>query len=98
MIMQLDPIGGIQPKFPLGKVVITQGVRQTIPSHQIPGALKRHALGDWGELEEQDRISNEQALKEGGRLVSVYKSEQRRFYIITEADRSYTTILLPSEY
>ncbi|MEM7387300.1 MAG: type I restriction endonuclease subunit M [Verrucomicrobiota bacterium] len=62
-------------------------------------ALARHERGDWGEVCTEDRAENEEALRRGGRLLSVYRTEEgTRFYIITEADRSSTTVLLPDEY
>ena len=60
--------------------------------------LKRHARGDWGDLCPEDRKENELSLKEGFRLLSVYGTGERRFWIITEADRSVTTVLLPEDY
>ena len=61
--------------------------------------LARHANGDWGELSESDREANEYALKHGLRVLSAYTlSSGEKIWIITEADRSRTTILLPSEY
>jgi len=61
--------------------------------------LKRHAYGDWGEMEEEDKRTNDDALNEGGRLFSAYTlSTGERLWIITEADRSTTTLLLPMEY
>ena len=62
-------------------------------------ALDRHAQGDWGNLDREDWAENELALREGFRLFSVYLSRNDvKFWIITEADRSITTILLPEEY
>ena len=60
--------------------------------------LSRHAAGDWGELDPHDRRENELALKHGRRLLSSYLVGEGRVWVITEADRSYTTLLLPSEY
>jgi hypothetical protein len=61
--------------------------------------LARHANGDWGELDEHDRRANEYALKHGLRVLSAYTlSSGEKIWIITEADRSTTTILLPEEY
>ena len=89
----------IVPKFSLGQVVATPNAIETIPNEEILNALMRHVQGDWGELDSEDRISNERALKHGGRLFSAYHSIQKiKFWIITEADRSSTTILLPEDY
>lgn len=60
--------------------------------------LRRHASGDWGEVCEEDRRENELSLREGYRLLSVYGTGASRFWIITEADRSITTVLMPDDY
>jgi len=60
--------------------------------------LTRHATGDWGELCAFDRRQNERALRAGERILSAYPVGEERIWIITEADRSVTTILLPEEY
>jgi len=85
--------------FPLGKIVMTRGVHAAIAAEQLLDALLRHAHGDWGDVCDEDRGSNEEALVRQFRLFSVYgASDTSKFWIITEADRSYTTILLPEEY
>jgi len=85
--------------FPLGKIVMTRGVHAAIAAEKLFGALLRHAQGDWGDVGAEDRQSNEEALLRQFRLFSVYgASDKSKFWIITEADRSYTTILLPEEY
>jgi hypothetical protein len=62
-------------------------------------ALRRHARGDWGDLDDEDLQANERALKDGTRLLSAYHSSAgTKFWIITEWDRSATTVLLPEEY
>jgi hypothetical protein len=86
-------------KFPLGHLVATPGVLESIPHEEIQSAFNRHANTDWGTLDEEDRASNDRALMEGTRLLSAYESTAgTRFWIITEWDRSVTTILLPMEY
>ncbi len=96
--MSSDPPAS-SSRFSLGTVVATPGVLETIPRRELLDALRRHAQGDWGEVDEHDRRQNEQALREGLRLFSVYRrSDGEKFWVITEADRSSTTILLPSEY
>ena len=60
--------------------------------------VQRHASGDWGDLDAHDKEANDVAVREGFRLLSAYELEGTRFWIITEADRSTTTILLPDEY
>lgn len=86
-------------KFPLGRLVITPGALETLSPETPMQALARHVTGDWGELDRHDKRENERALAAGSRLFSVYRdSKQTKFWIITEADRSATTILLPHEY
>lgn len=86
-------------KFSLGRLVATPGVLTAVPREEIDDALNRHAHGDWGIMSEEDQHTNELALNGGGRLFSAYLSGGGvKFWIITEWDRSATTILLPSEY
>lgn len=89
-----------QPLFEMGQVVMTPGVAQLVDAGLDPLPLVlRHGKGDWGDLDDEDRRSNEAALNRGGRLFSAFNlSCQARLWIITEWDRSYTTLLLPSEY
>ena len=85
--------------FELGRVLITPGAEDLLPPDQIDRALARHAVGDWGELCGEDVQLNNKALQTGDRLLSAYRtSDGDKFWIITEAEREYTTILLPSEY
>lgn len=86
-------------KFPLGQLVATRGILAAVTHEEILVGIGRHAVGDWGELCEADRLENERSLTEGARLFSVYRSTAGvKFYIITEWDRSITTALLPEEY
>ena len=86
-------------KFSLGRVVATPGVLAAVSREEINDALNRHAHGDWGVMPEEDQHTNELALNGGDRIFSAYlSSADVRFWIITEWDRSATTILLPSEY
>lgn len=86
-------------KFPLGRLVATPNALEHIPNPDIMAALQRHLTGDWGDVGEHDREENELSLKEGFRLLSVYRSARGvKFWIITEADRSGTTVLLPEDY
>lgn len=85
-------------RFPLGDVVITTNARSTLTTDEVTSALHRHATGDWGDLCPQDADSNIEALEKGSRLLSAYGEGKRRFWIITEADRSVTTILMPLDY
>ena len=87
------------PKFELGDVRITRGAQSELPPDEVLEALSRHAAGDWGQLDEEDRQRNEAALEHGFRLLSSYSTTSSTvFWIITEHDRSATTILLPNEY
>jgi hypothetical protein len=87
------------PKFSLGQTVATPNALNSIPNDEILAALSRHVRGDWGTLDKEDWNSNERALKGEGRLFSAYLSTQNvKFWIITECDRSVTTILLPEDY
>jgi hypothetical protein len=86
-------------KFPLGQCVITANARDTLHPEDVPGAIARHGSGDWGDLCDEDRRENERSLAETGRLLSVYYDRNRvKFYVITEHDRSVTTVLLPEDY
>ena len=88
-----------QPKFSLGQIVATPNALTNIPNDEILNALSRHVQGDWGTLDAEDLQSNERALRSGGRLFSSYHSSQDvAFWIITECDRSVTTVLLPEDY
>ena len=86
--------------LPLGRVVATLGALRVLKKTGVHpfDLLARHALGDWGELCTFDRRQNEIALREGYRVLSSYDVPQGRLWIITEDDRSITTILLPEEY
>jgi hypothetical protein len=86
--------------LPLGRVVATPGALNLLrKSGGLPfDYLARHATGDWGELCAFDRRQNEIALRDGYRVFSSYDVPTGRVWIITEADRSITTILLPEEY
>ena len=89
------------PLFALGRMVATPGALAAIEAaDQIPlDFLVRHARGDWGTICEEDRRENELALKEGFRLMSVYTTKTgETMWVISEADRSATTLLLPEEY
>jgi hypothetical protein len=86
--------------LPLGRVLATPGALQLLMEtggHPFD-LLARHATGDWGELCAFDRRQNQVALREGYRVLSCYPIGTERVWIITEADRSITTILLPEEY
>jgi len=107
--MTLEKFKGV--KFPLGQTVMTRGVADKVAvdtkfAEFTYQSLKRHANGDWGELCDEDKRANEDALKSGERLFSAYTTAGYEYHwpgfdkiwIITEADRSVTTILFPEEY
>ena len=79
-------------QFPLGQLLATPCVVDLLP------LIVRHAHGDWGEIHPEDRTANDRAVRLGGRIFSAYTLPQGRVWIITEADRSATTVLLPEEY
>ena len=87
--------------FPLGQIVATPGALDAL-AQASQGAhefLTRHVSGDWGELDADDRRENELSLREGFRLLSAYRlTTGEKLWIITEADRSVTTLLTPEEY
>ena len=87
--------------FPLGQIVATPGALAALERAKQPPAcfLARHAIGDWGALEPTDVAENRYSLIHGFRLLSSYQTDiGERLWIITEADRSVTTLLLPEEY
>ena len=88
-------------RFALGAIVATPGALGALEeAGESPGIfIKRHITGDWGELDEEDRRENELSVAHGFRLLSSYTlSNGTKIWVITEADRSSTTLLLPSEY
>lgn len=88
-------------KFPLGRIVATPGALRALQdAGQDPVEfLQRHQVGDWGDLCEADKEENEFSLKNGLRLLSAYSTRKKvKVWLITEADRSATTILRPEEY
>ena len=85
--------------FPLGQIVITPNALNILHRASVDDALRRHASGDWGTLCQEDANENACSLRDGGRLLSVYEDQVGvRFWIITEAHRSVTTVLLPEDY
>jgi hypothetical protein len=90
-----------QPTFPLGRLVATPGALQALAeAGQSPMEfVRRHQSGDWGEVNEEDQRENELSVTHGFRILSAYRTARGvRMWVITEADRSATTLLLPSEY
>lgn len=97
----------MKPLFELGQVVGTPGALEAIqrnqesPKHSVDVTpfLDRHITGDWGDVCDEDKEANNQALKDGDRIFSAYTlSDDTKIWIITEADRSSTCVLLPEEY
>jgi len=86
------------PKVPLGRIVATPRALEFLSHEVIMAGLRRHEAGDWGELPPEDREANDRALMEGTRILSAYPSRGLKFWIITEADRSVTTVLIPQDY
>lgn len=90
--------------FKTGQIVSTRGVFEKMQEYPhfaqfVNESLRRHMIGDWGDLGKEDKQENELSLKEGYRLLSAYEGKGLpKIWIITEADRSATTILFPDEY
>jgi hypothetical protein len=85
--------------FRLGKIIATPNALGTLSEGDILIALQRHQAGDWGDVGEHDHQANNRAMREGTRLFSVYHSVAGvKFWVITEANRSRTTVLLPQDY
>ena len=86
-------------KFRLGQIVATPNALSHLSNEDVLAAIQRHQAGDWGDIDDDDRQENEMSLKEGFRLMSVYRAKSGiKFWLITEADRSLTTVLLPEDY
>lgn len=90
----------VKPLFALGQTVATRGALAAMQQAAISplALLSRHQRGDWGNLDNEDKQANDQALTLGDRIFSAYQFEAVKFWVITEADRSATTVLLPEEY
>lgn len=85
-------------KFDLGRLVATPNALAQVSHEEILASLSRHVRGDWGDCCPDDKAANDAALTDGTRLFSVYHTNQTKFWIITEWDRSVTTVLLPEDY
>jgi hypothetical protein len=91
----------IESIFPLGQVVITANAYNFCKEHKISFTkrLRRHAKGDWGDLDNDDRLMNVVALQQGRRIFSSYEMPGgEKLWLITESDRSVTTILMATDY
>ncbi len=89
------------PLFPLGRLVATPGALALIKhagEGLLPVLLERHRSGDWGDVPPEDARENEFSVRHGFRVLSSYRVAGERLWVITEADRSATMLLLPSEY
>ena len=88
------------PLFALGQIVATPTVLEHLEKHGINASdyLNRHVRGDWGDVPKSDAAENDFALNRRLRLLSAYTVAKERIWILTEADRSVTTLLFPSEY
>ena len=85
--------------FSLGQTVITANALDQLHPEDVIASLARHARHDWGDLCPEDVEENELSLRQGFRILSAYCDRQgTKFWIITEADRSVTTVLLPEDY
>ena len=84
-------------KFRLGRIVVTPNALNSLTYGEMLSGLLRHVTGDWGEVCREDRAANDQALVNGTRIFSVYRYSLT-FWIITEAGRSVTTVLMPEDY
>ena len=104
---QIQPPASVKPRFELGLIVATPGALAACSNVHLQRCLARHVSGDWGHVGAQDALQNEAALSEGWRVLSSYVIDptkpcegfgENTLWIITEADRSVTTFLLPEEY
>ena len=90
-----------RPLFPLGRLLSTPGALTACEEASVDPRLylRRHVTGDWGDLGEKDKAANDAAITSGARILSAYTlPTDERLWIITEADRAYTTLLTPLEY
>ncbi|SFJ51586.1 hypothetical protein [Planctomicrobium piriforme] len=90
---------GSGTRFSSGRIVSTPAALAALTTGEIQAALNGHLSGDWGDCSPNDAAGNDAALSDGGQLFSVYHTAAgTKFWIITEADRSVTTVLLPEDY
>lgn len=103
MLYRITDLPQMAGKFEKGEVVYTIGIKELVECRKIAvfdmlKCLRRHIQCDWGDICKQDKQSNNEALKYNERLLSSYMVNNIKIWVITEADRSVTTILLPDEY
>ena len=98
--MTIQPTNQAKPLFSLGQTVATPDALAALEQAAVSpiDLLRRHQRGDWGDLGYEDKQSNDVALTLGGRIFSAYQFDTVKFWVITEYDRSVTTILLPEDY
>jgi hypothetical protein len=87
-----------KPLFDLGQVVTTRSVAESVDPSKIASMIRNHITGDFGVLENEDIDSNKQAIEQGDRVLSAYMVQGQKVYVVTEWDRSYTTVLYADEY
>ena len=89
----------VRPRFELGQTMITRNALNTLTHEEVIAALGRHVAGDWGDLDRLGHEANKLGLENHGPLVSAFVSGKSRtkFYVVTDWDRSQTTVLLPSD-
>lgn len=100
-IPELPPVGErTRPLFSLGQIVATSAVLDHFAEHSIrpDSFLRRHVRGDWGNVPPEDARENDFSVLNGFRVLSSYEAGGKRFWIITEADRSSSCIIFPAEY
>lgn len=97
--MSTDTRKQLDRTISLGQVVGTPAVIEDFKPHQIARMLMRHHECDWGNVDDEDWATNNRAVEHGGRLLSAYEwDDDTKVWVITEADRSVTTVLYPKEY
>jgi hypothetical protein len=84
-------------RFPLGRIVFHANATLRLRTEEVLTALRRHGQSDWGDLLPEDAIANDLALEQGGRLFSAFGLGRNRFWVITEAGCSFTTVLLAED-
>jgi hypothetical protein len=85
-------------RFSLGRILTTRGIAEQFDSLEVGALLTRHMNGDWGNLSNNDMKLNEIALTENDRVFSAYETPKGKVWVITEYDRSATTVMLSDEY
>lgn len=84
--------------FELGQIIATQAVYQILSKESISLLLMRYLNGDWGDMDKHDKVANDEAIQHNERIVASYIIDDEKIFIITEADRSATTLMFAYEY